>query len=146
MLQTVRTAGLEITGSKRTLMLTDRTQDFLVPGREVPQPVPDRHPARPGHHEGPGQLPHTTHHITPSRKGQPPAVQPNEQQPPRSPIRPQNPRSHPHKPTDRTHSRTPPLTSAQQTDSSSQPSSRTARIVDGSPLDARDQPWRLLTA
>ncbi|MFE7330172.1 C45 family autoproteolytic acyltransferase/hydrolase [Streptomyces sp. NPDC057565] len=27
-----------------------------------------------------------------------------------------------------------------------EPSSRTARIVDGSPLDARDQPWRLLTA
>ncbi|GAA3482817.1 hypothetical protein GCM10018966_073490 [Streptomyces yanii] len=120
-LQTVRTASLEITRSQRTLMLTDRTQHHLVLGGEVPQPVTDRHPARPRHHEGRRQLPHTTHHTTPSLKGQTPAIQPNEQQPPRSPIRPQNPRSHAHKPTDRTHSRSPPLTSAQQTDSSSQP-------------------------
>nr|WTB31810.1 hypothetical protein OG781_22060 [Streptomyces sp. NBC_00830] len=46
-------------------MLTDRTQHPLVLGREVLETVPDRHPARPGHHERGHQLPHTTHHITP---------------------------------------------------------------------------------
>ncbi|MET8514089.1 M64 family metallopeptidase [Streptomyces sp. NPDC005077] len=50
-------------------MLTDRTQHPLVLGREVFEAVPDRHPARPGHHEGHGQLPHTTHHITPIKAG-----------------------------------------------------------------------------
>ncbi|MET8331722.1 hypothetical protein ABZV38_38150, partial [Streptomyces sp. NPDC005181] len=35
----------------------------------VPQTVPDRHPARPGHHEGRRRLPQTTHHITPTQAG-----------------------------------------------------------------------------
>ena len=60
-LQTIRTASPEITGGRRTLMRTDRTQHHLVLGREVLETVPDRHPARPGHHKGTRYLPHTTY-------------------------------------------------------------------------------------
>ncbi|WP_406494302.1 hypothetical protein [Streptomyces sp. NBC_00846] len=47
---------------------TDRTQNLLVLGREVLEAVPDRHPTRPGRHEGRGQLPYTTHYNTPSHE------------------------------------------------------------------------------
>ncbi|WP_413754162.1 hypothetical protein NRF20_40015 [Streptomyces sp. R-74717] len=43
-------------------MLTDQAEHVLVLGHEVLEAVPDRHPARPGRHEGCRQLPQTAHH------------------------------------------------------------------------------------
>jgi hypothetical protein len=76
-------------------ILTDRTQHHLVLGREVPQTVPGPPPrkARAPQRTLPTLGSHPPHHPCP--QGRTPATQPDEQQPPRSPIRPQNPRSHP---------------------------------------------------
>ncbi|MDQ1042515.1 hypothetical protein QFZ76_000751 [Streptomyces sp. V4I2] len=140
----------------------DITVGLLLPERSNrrirlahPQPVPNSHPGRAGHHERRRHLPQCAHPFTPARPKSP-VTAVNEQPPQRSPIRPKNSRSPPesqgpqHTPgrgsplthsgttasSTGTHSRSPDGTHAQETGSSSRPlTSNSLRARNGACMD-----------
>ena len=85
----------EIPGRQRTQEHPDLGQHRRVRLRH-PQPVPDRHPGRTGHHERRRHLPHPPTPLPPPCT-KIPITAVNEHHPQRSPIRPTNSRSLPSK-------------------------------------------------